>query len=247
MSPVFERHSKSNGSRWDHGTRKAALPFLLWTLIIAIDLRVIVTISSENKREAFSIHLVVITKGSSFFQTVQKPNAIIASFLTLTQQPTIGPWRITGRLKASAERIIPTGGSGDTERQEDAGRWTRVTGTWSTERHVFGAARCRFDFYFKLSGRAGSGSGRAGSGRGAPAAAGGQPGVSKPPKLLGLKISPVSRDERLHGKCFHENTCSWNLRVVLQTNASTGTLRGAHTARAAHAGEKANSYSCSYS
>lgn len=48
------------------------------------------------------------------------------------------------------------------------------------------------DFYFKLSGRAGSG-------RGAPAAAGGQPGVSKPPKLLGLKISPVSRDERLHG------------------------------------------------
>lgn len=69
--------------------------------------------------------------------------------------------------------------------------------------------------------RPGSGSGRAGSGRGAPAAAGGQPGVSKPQNLLGLKISPVSRHERLHGKCFHENTCSKPLGqpVVLQTRA----------------------------
>lgn len=69
ISPVFERHSKSNGSRWDHCTPKAALPFLLWTLIIAIDLRVIVTVS-ENKREAFPIHLAVMTKGSRVFCSV---------------------------------------------------------------------------------------------------------------------------------------------------------------------------------
>lgn len=162
--------------------------------------------------------------------------------------------------------------------------WARLTGTQSTghrrERHVFGAARCPFEFYFKnddkecvllslvAPSRAEGSSPSAGTELWEPVQLPGSspealgipelpvpPGSpSRPfwsgqergkrlrqsgerarraghrrraawciqtPKLLGLKISPAFRHERLHGQGFHENPCSKPLcpAVVLRTNA----------------------------